>query len=144
MATKYYGINDKWTDDDIENVIEVASEDGTVNSVKVNGVEYGGGGGGGTATLHFINSANEGVTCLIPIISLADWEKPCISVYDYTPPVDEDLTIPLYNGYCCCYINSNYSLEYSDDILDQGDNYFLVGPAGGTVTMSAGGGGGDN
>lgn len=46
MATKYYGINDKWTDDDLENVIEVASEDGTVSSVKVNGVEYGGGGGG--------------------------------------------------------------------------------------------------
>ena len=46
MATKYYGINDKWTDDDIENVIEVASEDGSVDSVKVNGVEYGGGGGG--------------------------------------------------------------------------------------------------
>ena len=44
MATKYYGINDKWTDDDVANVIEVASEDGTVNSVKVNGVEYGGGG----------------------------------------------------------------------------------------------------
>lgn len=46
MATKYYGINDKWTDDDIENVIEIASEDGTVDSVKVNGEEYGGGGGG--------------------------------------------------------------------------------------------------
>ena len=45
MATKYYGINDKWTDDDLANVIEVASEDGTVSSVKVNGVEYGGGGG---------------------------------------------------------------------------------------------------
>ena len=45
MATKYYGINDKWTDDDIENVIEIASEDGSVDSVKVNGEEYGGGGG---------------------------------------------------------------------------------------------------
>ena len=47
MAIKYYGINDKWTDDDIENVIEIASEDGTVDSVKVNGEDYGGGGGGG-------------------------------------------------------------------------------------------------
>ena len=45
MATKYYGIKDNWTDDDVANVIEVASEDGTVSSVKVNGVEYGGGGG---------------------------------------------------------------------------------------------------
>lgn len=47
MATKYYGIKDNWTDDDVANVIEVASEDGSVSSVKVNGVEYGGGGGGG-------------------------------------------------------------------------------------------------
>lgn len=46
MASKYYGIKDNWTDDDLANVIEVASEDGTVSSVKVNGVEYGGGGGG--------------------------------------------------------------------------------------------------
>ena len=45
MATKYYGIKDNWTDDDVANVIEVASEDGSVSSVKVNGVEYGGGGG---------------------------------------------------------------------------------------------------
>lgn len=44
MATKYYGINDKWTDDDIENVIEITSEDGSVDSVKVNGEEYEGGG----------------------------------------------------------------------------------------------------
>lgn len=46
MATKFYGIKDNWTDDDVANVIEVASEDGSVSSVKVNGVEYGGGGGG--------------------------------------------------------------------------------------------------
>ena len=45
MATKYYGIRDNWTDDDVANVIEVASEDGSVSSVKVNGVEYGEGGG---------------------------------------------------------------------------------------------------
>lgn len=53
MATKYYGIKDNWTDDDVANVIEVASEDGSVSSVKVNGVEYGGGGGGGAATVTF-------------------------------------------------------------------------------------------
>ena len=50
MATKYYGIKDNWTDDDVANVIEVASEDGSVSSVKVNGVEYGGGGGGDFST----------------------------------------------------------------------------------------------
>ena len=59
MATKYYGINDKWTDDDIENVIEVASEDGSVDSVKVNGEEYGGGGGGGAATVSITNASKE-------------------------------------------------------------------------------------
>ena len=64
MATKYYGINDKWTDDDIENVIEVTSEDGSVDSVKVNGVEYGGGGGGdlSIAEVTIINT-NSGYFC---------------------------------------------------------------------------------
>ena len=63
MATKFYGIKDNWTDDDVANVIEVASEDGSVSSVKVNGVEYGGGGGGGLDVKHLAltivnNSAN--------------------------------------------------------------------------------------
>ena len=58
MATKYYGIKDNWTDDDVANVIEVASEDGSVSSVKVNGVEYGGGGGDNLlkTTVIYVNS----------------------------------------------------------------------------------------
>ena len=66
MATKYYGIKDNWTDDDVANVIEVASEDGSVSSVKVNGVEYGGGGGvifgPFTVTLHSTVTAPEEIT----------------------------------------------------------------------------------
>ena len=69
MATKYYGINDKWTDDDLVNVIEVASEDGTVSSVKVNGVEYGGGGGGDFSTVQvtFSNTTEDIITVGGPI-----------------------------------------------------------------------------
>ena len=59
MATKYYGIKDNWTDDDVANVIEVASEDGSVSSVKVNGVEYGGGGGGGDLAIASVTLALE-------------------------------------------------------------------------------------
>ena len=69
MTTKYYGINDKWTDDEIENVIEVASEDGTVNSVKVNDVEYGGGGGGATATITIKDLDSYGSTIYGPFVS---------------------------------------------------------------------------
>lgn len=59
MATKYYGIRDNWTDDDVANVIEVESEDGSVSSVKVNGEEYGGGGGDfSTAEVTIINNSN--------------------------------------------------------------------------------------
>lgn len=91
MATKYYGINDKWTDDSLENVIEVASEDGTVSSVKVNGVEYGGGGGGvPTCTVEIINTTAEEVEVDIVYLEygslmLGDYfEKPYYAVPNST------------------------------------------------------------
>ena len=90
MATKYYGIKDNWTDDDVANVIEVASEDGSVSSVKVNGVEYGGGGGGdfSTAQVTVINnlSSDQGyVTTETPYVHEEDgdeWLEGVISVND--------------------------------------------------------------
>lgn len=98
MATKYYGINDKWTDDDVENVIEIASEDGSVNSVKVNGEDYGGGGGGETiAQVTIIN--NTGDELELPLVSLTS--DPLGSTYTgptYAPSGTETYTVPLYEG----------------------------------------------
>lgn len=44
MAVKNYGIFDKWLNSEQQNVVDVKSTDGVINSVKVNGQEYGGGG----------------------------------------------------------------------------------------------------
>ena len=77
MATKYYGINDKWTNDDIENVIEVTSEDGSVNSVKVNGEEYGGGGSGTLAGFDIISVTVTATNNVFPftVANLADYDN---------------------------------------------------------------------
>lgn len=43
MAVKNYLINDKWLDIDKQNIVEVKSTDGVIESIKLNGEEYGGG-----------------------------------------------------------------------------------------------------
>ena len=92
MATKYYGINDKWTDDDVANVIEVASEDGTVGSVKVNGVEYGGG-GSATELLH-----TETYTIEASDTSTSATQIGTITISDFVPADDAYLFITVRNN----------------------------------------------
>ena len=98
MATKYYGIKDNWTDDDVANVIEVASEDGSVSSVKVNGVEYGGGGGGGeTVQVTIINNTGDEVE--LDLVSLTS--DPAGYKYSgptYSPAGSDTYTVPTYEG----------------------------------------------
>ena len=91
MATKFYGIKDNWTDDDVANVIEVASEDGSVSSVKVNGVEYGG--GGETESGIYIPETDE----THPTINFTDTHTVAPTLYviedigDYTELLPNDL-----------------------------------------------------
>lgn len=47
MASKSYGIHDKWTDINKINNVDIKSVDGVIESVKINGEEAGGGGGDG-------------------------------------------------------------------------------------------------
>lgn len=94
MATKYYGIKDNWTNDDLANVIEVASEDGTVSSVKVNGEEYGGGGGGGaTELLH-----TESYTIDASDTSTTAAQIGTITISDFVPADDAYLFITIRNN----------------------------------------------
>lgn len=44
MASKSYGIHDKWTDINKINNVDIKSVDGVIESVKINGEEAGGGG----------------------------------------------------------------------------------------------------
>ena len=135
MATKYYGINDKWTDDDIENVIEVTSEDGSVDSVKVNGVEYGGGGGGGdfsTATLTIKDPDETWNTVKVAVLGdPEDYGVPYISAETRgTGATDNVVTVVLYRGYAL--INGSGSFEGSTTVID-GDT-FITGDA--VLTLS--------
>ena len=98
MATKYYGIKDNWTDDDVANVIEVASEDGSVSSVKVNGVEYGGGGDLTVAEVTITNNTADEVEINIAAItsSMVGYQ---ITGPIYSPASSTDTwQIPLYQG----------------------------------------------
>lgn len=112
MATKYYGIKDNWTDDDVANVIEVASEDGSVSSVKVNGVEYGGGGGDfSTAEVTFIDTDGEGYVVRAPFVLegdeyidqgglLPEGVTPASSIYPYyfTDSFSDPVKVALYKN----------------------------------------------
>lgn len=50
MASKSYGIHDKWTNINKINNVDIKSVDGVIESVKINGEEAGGGGGGDFTT----------------------------------------------------------------------------------------------
>ena len=143
MATKYYGIKDNWTDDDVANVIEVASEDGSVSSVKVNGVEYGGGGGGDftTAEMTVIDTTNNSNSLFMPI---------AVDTIDPPPfvvmPTGLDIeayseanstvvyTVVLYKGYAKLSCNPELSIAISGDISGSNGTYVITGNS--TITIS--------
>lgn len=136
MATKYYGINDKWTDDDIENVIEVASEDGSVNSVMVNGVAYGGGGGATSASVTITNNSGDEVT-----LDFAYMFEDLISGKKVTGPIyigagdTETYQIALYDGE-----NNDASDSYTGHVTVTGSITFIGNKititGDGTITIS--------
>ena len=133
MATKYYGIKDNWTDDDVANVIEVASEDGSVSSVKVNGVEYGGGGGDLTvADVTIINNTADEVEINLAAItsSMVGYQ---ITGPLYSPATSTDTwQIPLYQGSNCTLfmgtVSTTGSITYDQGIIT------ITGD--GTITIS--------
>lgn len=135
MATKYYGINDKWTNDDIENVIEVTSEDGSVNSVKVNGEEYGGGGGGSvtTAEVTFVNNTNEEVEIHLPFLDQSPFGYYFNTTYHAIQGSNDPIITPLYDGRTETVI-TGYSLEVSGSATVQAIDVSITGNC--TITIS--------
>ena len=138
MATKYYGIKDNWTDDDVANVIEVASEDGSVSSVKVNGVEYGGGGGGDFSTVDVIvtNNNDETVKIFAPLIYGTEYAGSDGQIY---AEKNDSGTwhIILYKGVAYCTIAGSISLNkytVSGDITRTGSTLEITGS--GTITVA--------
>ena len=147
MATKYYGINDKWTDDSLENVIEVASEDGTVNSVKVNGVEYGGGGGGDAYIAAHVAIDTGGMSTKLDGVVVANYQQEneyfraavaeslnTMAVNNIVVPLAGNAEIPGTDLFLT--LASGTSTTVSGDIADYGSgNLYITGD--GTITVTA-------
>lgn len=62
MASKSYGIHDKWTDINKINNVDIKSVDGVIESVKINGEEAGGGGSSDFSTANVTVVYPSGVT----------------------------------------------------------------------------------
>ena len=72
MAVKNYGIFDKWLNIEQQNVVDIQSVDGVIESVKINGEEAGGGGGGSgdfsTAEVTIVNTLEEQIAVILPVL----------------------------------------------------------------------------
>ena len=142
MATKYYGINDKWTDDDLANVIEVASEDGTVSSVKVNGVEYGGGGSSDFSVAVVEITSAVDIQIIGPI---AITEDPLYGTASYTSMAvragqPKTFNVIMYKGRAILFNASedpfdNTTVSGDLELID--DDYEIVVTGDGSITITA-------
>lgn len=122
MATKYYGINDKWTDDDVENVIEIASEDGTVDSVKVNGEEYGG--CGGTAHITFIIDNNYGGEISVPYYQETEQGPTYATMFIADPGENAPITVPLADGQIL--VTTGFHDTIISGAATMGENFHII------------------
>ena len=135
MATKYYGIKDNWTDDDLANVIEVASEDGSVSSVKVNGVEYGGGGSSdfSAANVIFINNTGDEAEIYIAYVNQNPAGYYIDNPYYASTGTNDAIITPLYMGENNVML-IGYSIEVSGAAIVSGNNITITGDC--TITIS--------
>lgn len=122
----YYGIHDQWTDLDKENDVLIQSTDGVIDSIKVNGEEYGGGGSSefSTAVMTIIVAANETYQAL-PHITENGISTETIAL----TAGSNEIIVPLYNGKLIVYddFNATFS-EISGDIeYDTDYNYVITG-----------------
>lgn len=121
----FYGIHDQWTDIDKENDILVQSTEGVIDSIKVNGEEYGGGSSEfSTAVMTITVDSNETYLAL-PHITENGISTETLAL---TAGANE-ITVPLYNGKLIVYDNFNATFsETSGDIeYDVNFNYVITG-----------------
>lgn len=137
MATKNYMINDKWLDLDKQNIVELQSVDGVLDSVKLNGEEYGGGGGSSdfsTATVTVSNTTSD----MLSVLAVSIRDTPSSAVVPFgTIMADSDRThtVPLYKGVCSWKMTSaDVVVAVSGDISYDNGNIFITGD--GTITIS--------
>ena len=123
----FYGIHDQWTDINKENDILVQSSDGVIDSIKVNGEEYGGGSSEfSTAVMTITTSDGDGsIFYALPHITENGISNENILLSSSQPV---DIIIPLYNGKLTIYDDFNPSFtSMAGDITISGSNYVITG-----------------
>lgn len=122
----YYGIHDQWTDLDKENDVLIQSTEGVIDSIKVNGEEYGGGGSSEftTAVMTIIVAGNETYQAL-PHITENGISTENIAL----TAGSNEIIVPLYNGKLTVFDDYNATFtEISGDIeYDTDYNYVITG-----------------
>lgn len=129
MAVKNYGIYDKWLNSGQQNVVDVKSTDGVVNSVKVNGQEYGGGGSSdfSTATIQISGVSESQCSVTSPHIIPTPFGFELL-VADSTEYASGDsITVVLYKGKVSISASVDTgSIAVSGDIEHMDGNEYLV------------------
>lgn len=136
MASKSYGIHDKWTDINKINNVDIKSVDGVIESVKINGEEAGGGGGSSdlsTANMQIVNPGGHPINLRGAIVFR---NRATSGGY---PEYNESAVVPiiLYKGIAVLIIEiiSTGNISISGAITSNDDgNYVITGDC--TITIS--------
>lgn len=142
MAVKTYGIHDQWTDLNKLNIVEIKSENGEVDSVKINGEDSGGGGGESdfsTAKVTLINNGSpDGYKISLP--TLTD-ENGIDFSSDITVSSEVVVQVPLYKGklkvgFAIFNVIEGPATVSGDIFIDDDFDYLLI-TGDGTFTATA-------
>ena len=164
MATKNYMINDKWLDLDKQNIVELQSVDGVLDSMKVNGSEIvtpsgkititengtdiniaqyaladvnveGGSSDFSTAQVTITNTSEKGFKLELPNI----YQDVMYSYLDYADIDGSSVTVALYKGECQVgfvseYPDTDFNIQVSGNVEMVVDTPVIKGN--GTITIS--------
>lgn len=138
MAVKNYGIFDKWLDNEQQNVVDVKSTDGVINSVKVNGQEYGGGGSSDFSTAEISISGESESQCSVisPHIIPTPFGYDLLLADSADYASGDSITVVLYNGKVSISASvESGSITVSGNIEHMdGNEYLITGDC--TITIS--------
>lgn len=164
MATKNYMINDKWLDIDKQNIVELQSVDGVLDSLKVNGSEVvtpsgkititengtdidiaqyaladvnveGGGGSSDFSTAEVTVVGTENeVYFWMPCIVEADDDLPATIMVDNMAGHNHTYIVPLYKGECDVPIFGATTVQCVGSATSDGGWVYITGDC--TITIS--------
>lgn len=139
----FYGIHDKWTDINKENDVLVQSTEGVIDSIKVNGEEYGGGGASdlSTAEVIVINQTELPVSFETALIVDEYDEKVFTASATVFGGQTKETEVVLYNGVSVdpTLINSHevpVAIAVTGDI-EIVEDYVMIVTGAGTITITA-------